>query len=244
MAGLALRRSGAGRLVGAGVVCAAEDFHGQAVEQGGHGAAPAALGQVHHLFQQGDEPGHKPGTRIGGWRVGGLRVGGWRIGARGRFAGLAAGGRLRLQGQEQLHAFDPREGRQQQAEAALLGRHEHYECWRKQELPARWHYGTHPRIPAIVCQMDKGWDALSRKSLANRAAGTRGSHGYDPAEPAMHAIFIARGPSFREGAVIPAFDNVDVYPLLARLLGIPAAPNDGNPRTLLPVLRETPAPGH
>ncbi len=144
----------------------------------------------------------------------------------------------------QVIGFDPREGRQQQAEAALLGRHEHYECWRKQELPARWHYGTHPRIPAIVCQMDKGWDALSRKSLANRAAGTRGSHGYDPAEPAMHAIFIARGPSFREGAVIPAFDNVDVYPLLARLLGIPAAPNDGNPRTLLPVLREAPAPGH
>jgi len=37
--------------------------------------------------------------------------------------------------------------------------------------------------------------------------------------------------------VIPPFENVDVYPLLARLLGIEPAPNDGNPETLLPVLR-------
>jgi len=143
----------------------------------------------------------------------------------------------------QVVGFNPREGRAREAEAALLGRHAHYECWRKQELPARWKYGSHPRIPAIVCQMDQGWDALSRSHLARRAPGTRGSHGYDPAEPAMHAIFIARGPSFREGATIPPFDNVDVYPLLVRLLGIPAALNDGDPDTLLPILREAPAAG-
>ena len=138
----------------------------------------------------------------------------------------------------QVVGFNPREGRQGEAEAALLGRHERHECWRKQDLPQRWHYGAHPRVPAIVCQMDPGWDALPRKYLANRAPGTRGSHGYDPADPAMQAIFIARGPSFHSGATIAAFDNVDVYPLLARLLGIPAAANDGNPDTLLPVLRE------
>lgn len=143
----------------------------------------------------------------------------------------------------QVVGFDPRQGRGHEAEAALLGRHQRYQCWRRQELPERWHYGTHPRIPAIVCQMDKGWDAVSRKSLAHRAAGTRGSHGYDPAEPAMRAIFIARGPSFRTGVTLPAFDNVDVYPLLARLLGIPAAPNDGNPQTLLPLLRPADAAG-
>ena len=136
----------------------------------------------------------------------------------------------------QVVGFNPRDGHQAQAEAALLGRHPRYQCWRKQELPARWHYGSHRRVPAIVCQMDLGWDALPRRYLANRAPGTRGSHGYDPAEPAMRAIFIARGPSFRSGTTIPAFDNVDVYPLLTRLLGIPAAPNDGNPSTLLPAL--------
>jgi hypothetical protein len=40
--------------------------------------------------------------------------------------------------------------------------------------------------------------------------------------------------------VLPPFDNVDVYPLLARLLGIAPQPNDGDPATLLPALREPP----
>ena len=131
----------------------------------------------------------------------------------------------------------PRPGRERQAEARLLGAHPQYDCWRKSELPARWRYGTNPRIPAIVCQMHEGWDAISRKKLNERPKdATRGSHGYDPALPSMRALFIARGPSFRRGATLPPFDNVDVYPLLTRLLGIPAAPNDGDPARLLPAL--------
>ena len=72
--------------------------------------------------------------------------------------------------------------------------------------------------------------------------GSRGSHGYDPALPSMQAVFIARGPSFRQGAMLPTIDNVDVYPLLARLTGTPPAPNDGNPQALLPALRDKPVP--
>ena len=138
--------------------------------------------------------------------------------------------------------FAPLPGQQAAAEARLLGAHPQYDCWRKQDLPARWHYGTHPRIPAIVCQMHEGWDALPAEQVARRrAAGTtRGSHGYDPALPSMRAVFIARGPSFKQHQVLPPFDNVDVYPLLARLLGIPAAANDGNPQALLPALRDMP----
>ena len=58
----------------------------------------------------------------------------------------------------------------------------------------------------------------------------------------MQATFIARGPSFRQGAVVPAFDNVDLYPLLARLTGITPAVNDGNPQTLLQALRDKSSP--
>jgi predicted AlkP superfamily pyrophosphatase or phosphodiesterase len=124
------------------------------------------------------------------------------------------------------------------AERRLLGTHPRYECWRKAELPARWHYGQHPRVPAIVCQMREGWDALPRARLARRAAdATRGSHGFDPTLPSMRALFIARGPAFRRGALLPAFDNVDVYPLLARLVGISPAPNDGDATALLPALQ-------
>lgn len=133
--------------------------------------------------------------------------------------------------------FAPQPGREREAEKALLGAHPHYDCWKKEQLPARWHYGTHPRIPPIVCQMHEGWDALTRKSIARRPPGNRGSHGYDPALPSMQAVFVARGPAFRQGVLLPRFDNVDVYPLLARLTGITPAPNDGDPQALLPALR-------
>ena len=48
------------------------------------------------------------------------------------------------------------------------------------------------------------------------------------AGPATDAVFIAHGPSFREGVVLPPIDNVDVYPLLMRLLGLAPEPNDGD----------------
>ncbi|OAX88419.1 phosphodiesterase [Xanthomonas nasturtii] len=144
----------------------------------------------------------------------------------------------------QVIGFAPMPGQQAAAEASLLGKHAHYECWRKAQLPARWHYGSHPRIPAIVCQMHEGWDALFPDKLAKRAQqGMRGSHGFDPALPSMRAVFLAQGPDLAQGKTLPGFDNVDVYALMTRLLGIPAAPNDGNPATLLPALRVPPAAG-
>lgn len=133
--------------------------------------------------------------------------------------------------------FAPLPGKQPAAEAILLGAHANYDCWTRQTLPARWEYGSNPRIPPIICQMHEGWNALTRERLAERKPGDRGSHGYDNALPSMRAVFIARGPSFKQGATLPGFDNVDLYPLMTRLLGIPAAPNDGNPETLVPALK-------
>lgn len=138
----------------------------------------------------------------------------------------------------QVLGFIPKPGREPAAQAALLGRHAHYQCWRKGELPARWHYGSHPRVPPIVCQMDEGWDAVMRERLARRPrVGMRGSHGFDPAHASMHAVFFARGPAFRAGAKLPAIQSVDVYPLLMRLLGLATAEHDGDAKALLPALR-------
>jgi predicted AlkP superfamily pyrophosphatase or phosphodiesterase len=120
----------------------------------------------------------------------------------------------------------------------LLGRHDHYECWRKGQLPPRQHYGSNPRVPAVICEMDEGWDALSRKIASATDRGVRGSHGYDPALPSMQAVFVANGPAFAQGVRLPTFDNVDVYPLLTRLLGIAPEPNDGDITPLLPALKD------
>ena len=132
--------------------------------------------------------------------------------------------------------FAPLPGKEAQAKKVLLGAHAQYDCWTRETLPARWEYGSNPRIPPIICQMHEGWNAMRRDRIQEKS-GERGSHGYDNALPSMRAVFIARGPSFKQGETLPGFDNVDVYPLLTRLLGIPAAPNDGNPQTLLPALK-------
>jgi predicted AlkP superfamily pyrophosphatase or phosphodiesterase len=137
----------------------------------------------------------------------------------------------------QVIGFAPKRGHARAAEARLLGRHDRYECWKKDALPARWNFGTHPRVPPIVCQMDEGWDAVYRSEIAKRPAHARGSHGYDPALPSMRALFIARGPAFRAGTRLPVFDNVDVYPLLAKLIGVPPLPNDGTLAPLQPALK-------
>lgn len=135
----------------------------------------------------------------------------------------------RLVSAGQSVGFAPLPGREAAAQAQLLGRHDHYECWRKDALPPRWHYGRHPRVPPILCQMDEGWDARLREQLVKwPATSTRGSHGFDPALPSMRAIFLARGPAFREGVKLPALDNVDVYPLLMELVGLEPAANDGD----------------
>ena len=60
----------------------------------------------------------------------------------------------------------------------------------------------------------------------------------------MRATFIAHGPAFRKGVVIPAFDNVDVYPLMTRLLHIPMRENDGDIAPLLPALAPQATHGH
>jgi predicted AlkP superfamily pyrophosphatase or phosphodiesterase len=140
----------------------------------------------------------------------------------------------------QVITIAPNPGHEARVERKLLGKHDGYDCWRKGELPARWRYGSHPRIPPIVCQMHEGWDMLPRETIAKRTAMTRGSHGYDPALPSMRALFVASGPAFRRGVTLQPFANVDVYPLLARLLGIQPAPSHGDIASLLPALRTTP----
>lgn len=135
--------------------------------------------------------------------------------------------------------LQPLPGMDAAARAATLGRHPHHACWTRETLPARWHYGTNARVPPIVCQLDEGWAAESAPKVAERKTGhAHGSHGYDPLLPSMRGLFVAEGPSFRRGVILPGFDNVDLYPLLARLIGVAPRANDGNGRTLIPALRD------
>lgn len=119
---------------------------------------------------------------------------------------------------------------------AFVGRHDHYACWRKGDLPAAWHYGSHPRIAPIVCQVDTGWRVQGRRH-APQTQPVKGEHGFAPEDPTMRSVFVASGPAFRSGVVLAPFDNVDIYPLLAHLLGVTPAANDGDLSSTAEALR-------
>ena len=127
-----------------------------------------------------------------------------------------------------LAGIDPPIAKRASTEQALLAPHDHMRCWRKSEVPARLHYGTNPRIAPLLCLADDGWIVTTHAYEAKRTHLSLGEHGYDNDDPAMRALLVAHGPSFRHGLVVPELDNVDVYPLVAHILGIRPAPNDGD----------------
>lgn len=128
-----------------------------------------------------------------------------------------------------LAGFIPKPGHESEVAAKLLQPQAHMRCWNKADLPARFHFGSNPRVPPLVCLADVGWQISSSDSLAKRQRPmTLGEHGYDNASPLMRALFVAHGPAFRAGMVVPEFSNVDVYPLMTHLLGLRPAANDGD----------------
>ncbi|MBA8889030.1 putative AlkP superfamily pyrophosphatase or phosphodiesterase [Dokdonella fugitiva] len=137
-----------------------------------------------------------------------------------------------------LAGIEPHPGKTAEIERVLLRPHPHMQCWRKGEVPARLHYGTHPRIPSLLCLAEHGGNITSHGYDDKGGHYSPGEHGYDNDDPAMRALFVARGPDFRRGAVVPEFDNVDVYPLLAKLLGVAPRPNDGDVAAVAGLLRD------
>lgn len=111
-------------------------------------------------------------------------------------------------------------GHEAALEKALFAPHAHLHCWRKSDIPARFHYGANPRIQPYFCLADAGWETAKTTPDKPR---TGGDHGYDNMAPEMNALFIASGPAIKPEGRLAAFDNVDVYPLLRDLLALPPA---------------------
>ncbi len=66
-----------------------------------------------------------------------------------------------------------------------------------------------------------------------------GISGFDPRKvPEMKSIFIAAGPDIVKGKTVAPFENVNLYPCLAHLLGLAPSKNDGSLNILAGTLRD------
>ena len=114
-----------------------------------------------------------------------------------------------------------------------------YEVYLDKRLPKYLHFATRddkynrigqiiliPKAPKIF--LEKG-----RKT-------SFGKHGYDPrAVPEMKATFFAWGPAFKNDLIIDEFHNINVYPLVAEILGLKVSEKiDGKLKVLKPILKE------
>lgn len=96
--------------------------------------------------------------------------------------------------------------------------------WKSGAVPDRLHYGTHPRTLDLVVVADSSWSVVDDQEFV---VG-KGAHGYDNENSDMHAIFFAYGPAFKENYTVPTFNNVDIYPLICKILNLKPAPVDGD----------------
>lgn len=123
-----------------------------------------------------------------------------------------------------VYLIDPAEGFEDSV-SLTLDALEGVSAWQKETIPQHLHYGSSPRFPGVVVVADSLW---SIGTSVDPEAYTGGAHGYDISFSDMHAIFLAEGPAFKEAYQSPSFSNVEVYGIIAHILGLSPAKTDGD----------------
>jgi len=139
----------------------------------------------------------------------------------------------------------PKNGQEELLYQQIAGRYnpEQMRLYRKHELPERFQHQHHVRIAPIILLAEQPWIFVRRSLLPGLKADpsffrARGSHGYDNTEPDMQGMLIAYGPAFKQQATVAQLSMVDFYNVMARVVGLTPAPNQGDPRALSLLLRD------
>lgn len=106
-----------------------------------------------------------------------------------------------------------------------------FTVYRRAHMPAWLHDNSNPRAgdPIVVPQGPYAIRAHAPGAGEQDRPPNKGMHGYDPRQmPEMKAIFYAVGPDIRPGVALKPFDNVNIYPFIARILRLQAPPTDGS----------------
>jgi predicted AlkP superfamily pyrophosphatase or phosphodiesterase len=124
---------------------------------------------------------------------------------------------------------------------SLLGESDTFKVYRRAQVPTYLHFNSNPREgdPIVVPTGPYPIEARSPNSNGGAKMPPRGGHGYDPRQmPSMKAIFFATGPDIRAGSTVASFENVNVYPLIAGILGLHSGPIDGEIGVLQGILKK------
>ncbi len=128
----------------------------------------------------------------------------------------------------------------EKAYQSLLGASGMFKVYRRAQVPAYLHFNSNPREgdPVVVPTGPYPIVAHDPNSSGGTRMPSRGGHGFDPRQmPSMKAIFYAAGPDIRAGVTIASFENVDVFPLIVKILELQSGPVDGKLRTLQGILK-------
>lgn len=129
----------------------------------------------------------------------------------------------------------------EKAYRSLLGASDKFKVYRQAQVPDYLHFNSNARAgdPVVVPTGPYPIDARSPDSSGGEKTPPRGGHGYDPRQmPSMKAIFFAAGPDIRAGVAVPSFENVDLYPFIASILGLKTGPIDGGIGVLQAILKK------
>jgi alkaline phosphatase D len=116
--------------------------------------------------------------------------------------------------------------------------------YRRKDVPADLNYNQNPREgdPVVVATGPYAIRAHGPPAGKEDHAPTIGMHGLDPHKiPQMKASFLAAGPDLLAGKTVAPFENVNLYPWLAHMLGLtlPASEKlDGTLNVLAGTLRD------
>jgi alkaline phosphatase D len=116
-----------------------------------------------------------------------------------------------------------------------------FTVYRLKNVPAELNYNQNPREgdPVIVATGPFAIRAHAPPAGKETRPPTTGMHGFDPRMvPEMKAVFFAAGPDLVEGKTVAPFENVNLYPWLAHMLGLRAPHSDGSLNILSATLRD------
>lgn len=116
---------------------------------------------------------------------------------------------------------------------------ENFKVYLKEDIPARYHLKDNIRVPEILMVADEGYTINTKQYFESRGANypSGGAHGFDNANPKMDGIFVAYGPAFKKEVKLDRFENIHLYEVMAKILNVDPAPNDGNIETVIEILK-------